>query len=161
MRSYHLEGSAQAPEFICKIPLSPHLRKKIPGLALTCASSTSILSPSCCGWYFPARLYKIISKESHIDKSRPGRRKPRITLELNVTLESWVLVTVERHFSMKRQGRVAPSELNERPIVRRLGQHARESPAQSASWIYMSNGGHWRSIGSLTGRSCEDVELLQ
>ena len=54
-----------------KVRLSQYLRKKFPtseGSGFIPSSSTNILSPSYCGWYFPAILYKIMSRGSHSAK---------------------------------------------------------------------------------------------
>jgi len=103
-----------------------------------------------------------MSKRSHSGKSKPGRPKPIGTLgELNDTSESRVLVMVERHFSMNWQGRTSWSRPNERLIARRFGQPARETPPQSASWIYMSDVRPEIEMSSLTGCVYEDAEFLQ
>ena len=69
------------------------------------ASSTTILSPSYCGWYFPARLYKKMSNESHSAKLKPGGLDTySCPGKHKDTSESRVLVMVERHFSTNPQG---------------------------------------------------------
>ena len=49
-------------------PLSLYLHRKLAtseGSMFTSTSSTNILSPLCCGWYFPVRLYRMMSRGSH------------------------------------------------------------------------------------------------
>ena len=92
-----------------KVPLSLYLHKKLPdseASRFTSARSTNILSPSYRGWYFPARLCKIRSMGSHSPKAGPGNLEKGISVRIRkVTLESWVLVMVERHFSTNLEGR--------------------------------------------------------
>jgi len=94
---------------IRKVPLSLYLHKKLPdseGSGFTSARSTNILSPSYCGWYFPARLCKIRSMGSHSPKVGPRDLEKGISVRIRKdTLESWVLVMVERHFSTNLEGR--------------------------------------------------------
>ena len=94
---------------IRKVPLSLYLHKKLPdseGSRFTSARSTNILSPSYRGWYFPARLCKIRSMGSHSPKVGPRDPEKGISVRIRkVTLESWVLVMVERHFSTNLEGR--------------------------------------------------------
>ena len=94
---------------ICKVPLSLYLHRKLPdseGSGFASVRSTNILSPSYRGWYFPARLCKIRSMGSHSPKVGPGDLEKGISVRIRKeTLESWVLVMVERHFSTNLEGR--------------------------------------------------------
>jgi len=110
--SHHLESSDRVTEFTRKFPLSLNLRKKfsaLEGSGYTSTSSTSIFSPSYCGRYLTARLYRIMSKESHSAKLEPGvpKKEAKSLEEHKDTSESWALVMVERHFSTNLQGRFA------------------------------------------------------
>ena len=71
-----------------------------------------------------------------IDRHVPGRYFPARLCTLDDASESWALEMVERHLSMNWQGfRGGWSRPNERLVVRRLGQHARESPSHPVSWV--------------------------
>ena len=85
-----------------KFPLSLYLHKESPipgGSWIILANSTSILSPPCRSRYCPARSYKTVSKEY---KSKPVALWRKSAGTHNDTLESLVLMIVERHFSTNR-----------------------------------------------------------
>ena len=96
-----------------KVPLSLYLHKKLltsEGSGLISTNSTNTLSPSYRDSYFPARLYRIMSRGSQNAELESGGLEIGISVRIRRdTLESWVLVMVERHFSTNFEGRTGSS----------------------------------------------------
>ena len=129
MYSHPSKDSTQVAKFTRQSPFCLYLHMTFAASersGFSSTTSTNILSPSQRGRYFPARLCKMMSKASPSAGFEPGDLEIVIILSKRKdTLESWVLVMVERHFSTNWQGRSVP---NKRSISRRLGQRASESP---------------------------------